>query len=123
MRIRRCGAPLRSKLFSQAAIYFSANMFSAILGLLNVPVFTRLFDPHDYGVYVLGMAFAIVLNTSLTSWLHLPILRENARGDGTDVRGIVVVGLVLSGVAAPLAYPVAKLAGLTKEAAVAATAV
>jgi len=31
-------------------------MFSAILGLLNVTVFTRLFDPHDYGIYVLGMA-------------------------------------------------------------------
>ena len=110
-------------LFGQAAIYFSANMFSAILGLLNVTVFTRLFDPHDYGIYVLGMAFAIVLNTSLTSWLRLPILRENARGDGTDVRGIVVIGLALSCIAAPLAYPVALFSGLTRDAAVAATAV
>ena len=110
-------------LFSQAAIYFSANVFSAILGLLNVTVFTRLFDFDDYGIYALGMAFAIVLNTCLTSWLRLPIQRENARGDGTDVRGIVVIGLALSCIAAPLAYPVALLSGLSKEAAVAATAV
>jgi O-antigen/teichoic acid export membrane protein len=110
-------------LFSQAAIYFSANLFSAVLGLVNVVVFTRLFDPHDYGTYVLGLAFAIVLNTFLTSWLRQPILRENARGDGSDVRGMVVVGLALSFVAAPLAYPFALLSGLTREAAAAATAV
>jgi O-antigen/teichoic acid export membrane protein len=110
-------------LVSQAATYFFANVFSAVLGLLNVVVFTRLFDPRDYGIYVLGMAFAIVLNTCLTSWLRLPILRENARGDGSDVRGTVFVGLVLSCVAAPLAYPVALLIGLTREAAAAATAV
>jgi O-antigen/teichoic acid export membrane protein len=110
-------------LVSQAAIYFFANVFSAVLGLLNVVVFTRLFDPRDYGIYVLGMAFAIVLNTCLTSWLRLPILRENARGDGSDVRGTVLVGLLLSCVAAPLAYPIALLSGLTRDAAAAATVV
>jgi O-antigen/teichoic acid export membrane protein len=110
-------------LVSQAAIYFFANVFSAVFGLLNVVVFTRLFDPHDYGIYVLGMAFAIVLNTCLISWLRLPILRENARGDGSDARGTVLVGLVLSCIVAPLAYPIALLSGLTKEAAAAATAV
>ncbi|MBV9970577.1 MAG: polysaccharide biosynthesis C-terminal domain-containing protein, partial [Xanthobacteraceae bacterium] len=103
--------------------YFFANVFSAVLGLANVVVFTRLFDPRDYGIYVLGMAFAIVLNTCLTSWLRLPILRENARGDGSDVRGTVLIGLVLSCIAAPVAYPIALLAGLTKNAAAAATAV
>jgi O-antigen/teichoic acid export membrane protein len=110
-------------LVSQAAIYFFANVFSAAFGLLNVVVFTRLFDPHDYGTYVLGMAFAIVLNTCLISWLRLPILRENARGDGSDVRGTVLVGLMLSFVAAPLAYPIALLSGLAKDTAAAATAV
>jgi O-antigen/teichoic acid export membrane protein len=110
-------------LVSQAATYFFANVFSAVLGLLNVVVFTRLFDPRDYGIYVLGMAFATVLNTGLTSWLRLPILRENARSDGSDVRGTVLVGLLLSCVAAPLAYPIALLSGLTRDAAAAATAV
>jgi O-antigen/teichoic acid export membrane protein len=110
-------------LVSQAAIYFFANVFSAVFGLLNVFVFTRLFDPHDYGIYVLGMAFAIVLNTGLTSWLRLPILRENARGDGSDVRGTVFVGLMLSCAVAPLAYPIALFSGLTKDAAAAAIAV
>lgn len=107
----------------QAATYFFANVFSAVFGLVNVVVFTRLFDPRDYGIYVLGMAFAIVLSTGLTSWLRLPILRENARGDGSDVRGTVLVGLVLSCIVAPLAYPIALLSGLTKDIAAAATAV
>jgi O-antigen/teichoic acid export membrane protein len=110
-------------LVDQAAIYLFANVFSAVFGLLNVVVFTRLFDPHDYGIYVLGMAFAIVLNSCLISWLRLPILRENARGDGSDVRGTALIGLMLACIAAPLAYPIALFAGLTKDAAAAATAV
>jgi O-antigen/teichoic acid export membrane protein len=68
------------------------------------------------------MAYAIVLSTGLTSWLRLPILRENARGDGSDVRGTVLVGLMLSCVVAPLAYPIALLSGLTMDTAAAATA-
>jgi O-antigen/teichoic acid export membrane protein len=42
---------------------------------------------------------------------------------GTDVRGTVLVGLLLSCIAAPLAYPIALLSGLGKGTAAAATAV
>jgi O-antigen/teichoic acid export membrane protein len=107
---------------SQTALYFAANVFSAALGLLNIVVFTRLFAPDQYGIYVLGMGFAIVLNTFLTSWLRLAIIREQARGDATDIRGLVLVGLGLSCLAGPLAYPAALLCGLGREAALAATA-
>ena len=42
-------------LIGQASINFAANALSALLGLLSVFIFTRLFSPHDYGVYLLGI--------------------------------------------------------------------
>jgi O-antigen/teichoic acid export membrane protein len=107
-------------LVGQTAINFAANVFSAAFGLLNVMVFTRLFAPAEFGSYVLGAGFAVIASTFLTSWLRLPIMREQARGDGTDVRGIVVPGLLLSCLMAPVAYLSARLVGLENGAAVAA---
>ena len=107
-------------LLGQTAINFAANAFSAAFGLVNVVVFTRLFAPAEFGIYVLGAGFAAIASTFMVSWLRLPIMREQARGDGTDVRGIVVPGLLLSCATAPVAYGAAKLAGLADHAAVAA---
>ena len=107
-------------LVEQTAINFAANVFSAAFGLLNVVIFTRLFAPAEFGTYVLGAGFAAILSTFLCSWLRLPIMREQARGDGTDVRGIILPGLLLSCLLAPLAYVAARLAGLGNGAAVAA---
>ena len=107
-------------LVGQTAINFAANVFSAAFGLLNVMVFTRLFAPAEFGSYVLGAGFAVIASTFLTSWLRLPIMREQARGDGTDVRGIVVPGLLLSCLMAPAAYLSARLVGLENDAAIAA---
>jgi O-antigen/teichoic acid export membrane protein len=109
-------------LVQQIAINFLANAFSAALGLFNVIVFTRLFAPAEYGVYVLGAGFATILSTFLCSWLRLPIMREQARGDGTDVRGVVAPGLITSALLAPLAYPAARGIGLDHGAAIAAVA-
>jgi O-antigen/teichoic acid export membrane protein len=108
-------------LVEQIAINFAANALSAALGLFNVIVFTRLFAPEQFGIYVLGTGFAVILSTFLSSWLRLPIMREQARGDGTDVRGVIAPGLVASALLAPLAFPVARLIGL--EASAAATTV
>jgi O-antigen/teichoic acid export membrane protein len=109
-------------LIEQTAIYFAANVFSAAFGLLNVVIFTRLFAPAEYGIYVLGVGFAAIVSTLLCNWLRLPIMREQARGDGTDVRGIILPGLLLSCLLAPFAYAAARLAGLGDGPAVAATA-
>src|ERR1700704_25559 len=123
----RCSVGSRSRnsgwpdvLVEQTAINFAANVFSAAFGLLNVIIFTRLFAPAEFGTYVLGAGFAAIVSTFLCSWLRLPIMREQARGDGTDVRGIILPGLMLSCLLAPLAYVAARLAGLTNGAAVAA---
>ena len=66
--------------------------------------FTRLFEPAEFGIFVLGTGFAVIASTFMTTWLRLPILREQARDDGTDIRGIIVPGLLLSSLLAPLAY-------------------
>jgi O-antigen/teichoic acid export membrane protein len=107
-------------LAGQTAINFAANAFSAAFGLLGVIVFTRLFAPAEFGIYVLGVGFAAIASTFLTSWLRLPILREQARGDGTDVRGIVLPGFLLSCLIAPVAGVAARLADLDDAAAFAA---
>jgi O-antigen/teichoic acid export membrane protein len=107
-------------LVGQTAINFAANVISAAFGLINVIVFTRLFAPAEFGTYVLGTGFAVIASTFMTSWLRLPIMRKQARGDGTDIRGIVAPGLVLSCALAPLAYVGTLLAGLASGPALAA---
>ena len=107
-------------LIGQTAINFGANAFSAVFGLLNVIIFTRFFAPAEFGTYVLGVGFASMACAFLCSWLHLFISREQARGDGTDVRGIVLPGFLLSCLVSPAAYVAARLAGLDNDAALAA---
>ena len=77
-------------LIGQASINLSANILSALLGLLSVIVFTRLFSPHDYGIYLLGVGFAAVVSTFLVGWFRNLILSGHARNDDTDVRGLVI---------------------------------
>jgi O-antigen/teichoic acid export membrane protein len=107
-------------LVGQTAVNFAANVISAVFGLINVMVFTRLFAPAEFGTYVLGVGFAGIATAFMISWLRLPIMREQARGDGTDIRGILLPGLMLSCLSAPLAYVVAVLAGIGSGPALAA---
>jgi O-antigen/teichoic acid export membrane protein len=107
-------------LIGQASINLTANILSALLGLGSVFIFTRLFSPHDYGVYLLGMAFAAVVSVFLAGWFRNLILSGHARNDGTDVRGLVATGYVVCCLAAPVAYGLGRLAGLDPVAAVAA---
>jgi O-antigen/teichoic acid export membrane protein len=107
-------------LVGQTAINFAANVLSAAFGLLNVVLFTRLFAPAEFGTYVLGAGFATIVGALTNSWLRLPIMREQARGDGTDIRGIIVPGFALSCLLTPLAYCGALLAGIGSGPALAA---
>jgi O-antigen/teichoic acid export membrane protein len=107
-------------LIGQASINFSANILSALLGLLSVFVFTRLFSPHDYGVYLLGLGFASVISVFLVGWFRNLILSQHARSDGTDVRGLVISGYIICCLTAPIAYGLGRLVGLDSSAALAA---
>ena len=109
-------------LIGQASINLTANILSAVLGLLSVFIFTRLFAPHDYGVYLLGVGFASVISVFLVGWFRNLILSGHARNDGTDVRGLVLSGYLVCCLTAPIAYALARLVGLDATAAMAAVA-
>jgi O-antigen/teichoic acid export membrane protein len=107
-------------LIGQTSINLSANILSALLGLLSVFIFTRLFSPDDYGIYLLGIGFASVVSTFLAGWFRNLILSGHARNDGTDVRGVVISGYFIGCLAAPAAYALGRLVGLNAIAALAA---
>lgn len=107
-------------LIGQASINLTANVLSALLGLLSVSIFTRLFAPHDYGIYLLGAGFASVISVFLVGWFRNLILSGHARNDGTDVRGLVASGYLVCCLTAPIAYLLARLVGLDAAAALAA---
>lgn len=109
-------------LIGQASINLTANILSALLGLLSVFIFTRLFSPHDYGVYLLGVGFASVVSVTLISWFRNLILSGHAKDDGTDIRGLVISGYLILCLSAPLAYGAGRLVGLDAAAALAAVA-
>ncbi len=99
-------------LIRQATINLSANVLSALLGLLSVFVFTRLFSAHDYGIYLLGVGFASVISVAFIGWFRNLILSEHAKNDGTDIRGVVISGYLFACLSAPAAYGLARLVGL-----------
>jgi O-antigen/teichoic acid export membrane protein len=107
-------------LMRQATINLSANVLSALLGLLSVFVFTRLFSAHDYGIYLLGVGFASVISVAFIGWFRNLILREHAKNDGTDIRGLVLSGYFVACLTAPAAYGLGRLIGLDAWAAAAA---
>ncbi len=107
-------------LIGQASINLSANILSALLGLLSVFAFTRLFSAHDYGTYLLGIGFASVIGVFLAGWFRNLILSGHARDDRTDVRGLVMSGYLICCLAAPIAYGLGRLVGLDASAALAA---
>ena len=99
-------------LVKQTAIYFAANVFSALFGFLNVVVFTRVFDPGAYGDYLLGFGYATLFATILSTCLKFSILREQSRGDGTDIGATILAALLFGVLAAPLGYGGARLVHL-----------
>lgn len=54
--------------------YLPAQIAPAIVGLISIPLITRLFPPEDYGAYSLVMVTLAVL-TTLLGWLPTSIIR------------------------------------------------
>lgn len=99
-------------LIGQASINLTANVLSALLGFASVFVFTRLFSPQEYGVYLLGLGFAAVVSVFLVGWFRNLILSGQARNDGTDVRGLVISGYLVCCLTAPAIYATGRLLGM-----------
>lgn len=61
------------------AKYLPSRIVPAAVGLLVIPIVTRLFPPADYGNYVLVMATASILSSVSTGWLGNSIIRFHPR--------------------------------------------
>jgi O-antigen/teichoic acid export membrane protein len=109
-------------LIRQASINLTANIASALLGLLSVSIFTRLFSAHDYGAYLLGTGLAAVSSVFLVGWFRNLILSGHARDDGADIRGVVLAGYAICCLTVPVAFGLGLSLGLDQPSAVAAIA-
>lgn len=58
-----------------SAWYVVAQVFYAFMGFLSVPLFTRLFNPSQYGVYSLVATSAGLATSFLSIWMSSSVLR------------------------------------------------
>ena len=63
------------ELIKDIAKYLPSQITPAIVGLIAIPIITRLFPPEDYGNYILVMATVSVLFTTAVGWLGSSIIR------------------------------------------------
>jgi len=61
-------------LFKDIAQYLPSKVIPAIIGIVALPILTRLFPPADYGNYVLVIATVSILST-LVGWIGMSIVR------------------------------------------------
>lgn len=89
----------------------SPNVLSALVGLLSVFVFTRVFAADVYGVYMLGMGFACVIGVAMIGSFRNRSRSEDGINDGSDIRR-PVSEYFMACLGPPLTYGVGGLAGL-----------
>lgn len=63
------------ELVNDIAKYLPSYVVPAIVGLIAIPIITRLFPPEDYGNYVLVLVTVSVLFTIATTWIGAAIIR------------------------------------------------
>ena len=63
------------ELINDLTKYLPSQITPAIVGLIAIPIITRLFPPEDYGNYVLVMATVSVFFTIAVGWLCSPTIR------------------------------------------------
>jgi len=79
--------------------YLPAQIAPSLVGMIAIPIITRLFPPADYGNYVLVIATASVL-TTIVGWLGMSIIRfyPACERDGRlpELYGTVIKWLLIS---------------------------
>lgn len=63
-----------SGLIKDMAKYLPSTIISAIIGIVFLPIITRLFSPNDYGNYVLVMVTVYIL-TIIVGWVSFSVVR------------------------------------------------
>jgi len=86
--------------------YLPAQIAPALVGLVAIPIVTRLFLPEEYGDYVLVMATVSVV-TTIAGWLTISIIRFYSACErdgqlqelyGTVIRWLLISGAVLAAI-------------------------
>ena len=62
-------------LFKDLVKYLPSYIIPAVVGIIAIPIITRLFPPEDYGDYVLVLITISVLSTISTVWIDAAIIR------------------------------------------------
>lgn len=63
------------ELFKDIVKYLPSYVVPAIVGIIAIPLVTRLFPPADYGNYVLVLATVSILSAIATAWISASIIR------------------------------------------------
>lgn len=73
-------------MWRQTGLYMLSSVGGAAVSFAGTALFTRLYSPVDYGVYITANALGGIVSAMLFTWVRLSVLRVEARGDGSDVR-------------------------------------
>ena len=64
-----------SELLKDVTKYIPSYIVPAIMGIIAMPIITRLFSPEDYGNYILVLTTVSILSTITSAWLSASIIR------------------------------------------------
>lgn len=86
-------------LFEDIIKYSPSIMIPAIVGIIFLPIVTRLFPPVDYGNYVLVMVTISILST-LAGWVSMSVVRfypaYEKKGESENFTGMTIILSFLS---------------------------
>jgi O-antigen/teichoic acid export membrane protein len=85
-----------TKLGRDVLNYFPADFIPAVITVLSVIIFTRIFDPSAYGIYAIAIAATSIIATLLVAWIQQSILRflpeYDRRGEsGRFIRNVMAL--------------------------------
>jgi O-antigen/teichoic acid export membrane protein len=91
------------------SIYLGAHIVPAIIGFFAITAYTRLLNPAEYGVYVVGMSVAGIFGAVCFTWIRLSVSRYQATCADVDFRGTAIIAFVLTVLAITSVTPLAVL--------------
>jgi O-antigen/teichoic acid export membrane protein len=77
----------KSKLINNGILYIFANIFSNLIPIISIAVFTRLLSPEDYGFYALGLLYGSFLVSICNFGLQIGYERDFFEKDGEGNTG------------------------------------
>ena len=63
------------ELLKDVTKYLPSYIVPAIMGIIAMPIITRLFPPQDYGNYILVLTTVSILSTITSAWLSASVIR------------------------------------------------